>query len=173
MKQLIIIAAVAFTATCANAQAIVVGPEVVSPAGGYFELASEGLSFSTTVGELIIDTKGAGGIILTQGFQQPEMPSDPTLIQNTQANGVDITVFPNPFNDQFQAVIKLEKNESLVFSLTDLSGKLVTFEKMMPQNGGQAVYTFNTGSLAAGLYNLTVRSESGSFTKTMKLSKVN
>lgn len=173
MKKLVILAAVAFTATYANAQEVILGQEVVSPAGGYFQLASEDITISSTVGELIIDTKGMGEIILTQGFQQPTMPEDVTLIQNTSATGVDITVFPNPFVDQFQAVVKLDKNEKLVFTLTDASGRLVTFEKAMPQSGGQAVYTFNTNGVAAGMYNLTVRSESGSFVKTMKLSKAN
>lgn len=173
MKKLVILAAVAFTATYANAQEVQLSNEVVSPAGGYFTMASEDITFSTTVGEMIINTIGNGGIILTQGFQQPELPTDPTLVTNTSANGVDITVFPNPFNSQFQAVIKLDKTETLVFTLTDISGRLVNFEKMMPQTGGQAVYTFNTGNLAAGLYNMTVRSESGSFAKTVKLTKTN
>jgi len=173
MKKLIILAAASFTAVYANAQQVVLSSEVISPAGGYYELTNNDITISTTVGELIITTEGSGDIILTQGFQQPEMPNDPTLIQNVEANGVSMSVYPNPFTDEFTAVVVLEKNDKLTFLLTDATGRIVSFEKVMPQAAGQAVYTFNTNGLATGMYSLTLRNESGSFTKTMKLSKVN
>ncbi len=173
MKKLIILAATAFTAVYANAQQVVLSSEVISPAGGYYELTNNDLTISTTVGELIITTAGSGEIMLTQGFQQPEIPNDPTLVQNAEANGISMSVYPNPFIDEFTAVVVLEKNDKLTFSLTDAAGRVVRFEKVMPQAAGQAVYTFSAAGLATGMYNLTLRNETGSFTKTMKLSKVN
>lgn len=175
MKKLFTVAVLAFAANQANAQQnVMVTADVVTPAGAYMEAPSGDISLSTTVGELIINTLNpGGGIILTQGFQQPELPNDPTSIQTVNAQGIDMQVYPNPFVGEFYTVVTLDKADKLTFAITDLSGKTVTFEKAVSQGAGKAVYTFDTSTLAQGLYHLSVRNESGSFAKTLKVSKIN
>jgi hypothetical protein len=173
MKKLLTFAVLAIAATQAYAQPAMISNQVVAPAGAYFELPGSDFTLSTTVGDIVIKTVGAGGIILTQGFQQPNLPSDPTKVNTVNAEGIDMLVFPNPFSNQFYAVVNLAKNEKLSFSITDLQGKTVNFEQAVMQGAGKMTYTFNTDNLAQGLYHLTVRNESGSFTKTLKVSKIN
>ena len=174
MKKLFTLTVLAIAATQANAQAVAdVSQQGVAPAGAYFSLPGSDISISTTVGDLIVQTKGASGVFLTQGFQQPNLPTDPTLINTVNAQGVDMQVYPNPFTGQFFAVVNLAKNDKLSFAITDLQGKTVTFEQSVTQGAGKMVYTFNTDNLAQGLYHLSVRNESGSFVKTLKISKIN
>lgn len=175
MKKLFTVAVLAFAANQVNAQQnVMVTAEVVAPSGAYMESPNGDISLSTTVGELVISTVNPGvGIILTQGFQQPEMPNDPTAIQTVNVQGIDMQVYPNPFVGEFYTVVTLDKADKLTFAITDLSGKTVTFEKAVSQGAGKAVYTFDTSNLAQGLYHLSVRNESGSFVKTLKVSKVN
>jgi hypothetical protein len=58
-----IIIAFAFLSFQAKAQ------QVIASAGGYYE--GENISLSWTLGEPVTETFSAGGVILTQGFQQP------------------------------------------------------------------------------------------------------
>ncbi len=59
----LLIIAFAFLSFQAKAQ------QVIASAGGYYE--SENISLSWTLGEPVIETFSGGGLILTQGFQQP------------------------------------------------------------------------------------------------------
>lgn len=174
MKKLFTLAVLAIAATQANAQLVAdVSQHVVAPTGGYFEVPGSDVTLSVTVGELVIKTASNSGVILTQGFQQPDLPADPTLINTVNAQGIDMQVYPNPFSGQFFAVVNLAKNDKLSFAITDLQGKTVNFEQAVTQGAGKMVYTFNTDNLAQGIYHLSVRNESGSFVKTLKVSKIN
>lgn len=63
---LILLIAVVFTITL-TAQSV--SPEVVASAGDYYEGTNASLSW--TLGEIVTETYTAGGVTLTQGFQQP------------------------------------------------------------------------------------------------------
>ncbi len=56
-----------------NMQSQSISPEVVAGSGDFFE--GSGISISWTLGEPVVETFNNGGIILTQGFQQPSMLS--------------------------------------------------------------------------------------------------
>lgn len=172
MKKLLAIATFAFAANFANAQQIALAPEVISPAGDYYENQTFGITLSSTIGQMLFETEESNQIILTQGFQQPMLPNDPTDVQTISTMGIDMQVYPNPFNSEFYTVINLDKNEKLNFTITDITGKTVNFNEQVSHPMGKATYTFNTSGLAQGLYHLTVRSESGNFAKTVKISKI-
>lgn len=173
MKKLFAVATLALAASQLSAQQLAQHTnEVVSPGGIYYESPSNDITLSATVGELIMTTVDGGGIILTQGFQQPNLPGDVTSIETYTAQGIDMQAYPNPFTTEFFAVINLDKTDKLVFTLTDITGKTLNFSQQVSHPQGKAVYTFNTTTLAQGLYHLTVRNESGSITKTLKISKI-
>jgi len=66
MKNILLtILAVAFVACLFQAKA----QQVIATSGGYYE--NDNLSLSWTLGEPVIETFNSGGLILTQGFQQP------------------------------------------------------------------------------------------------------
>ncbi|MEZ5197256.1 MAG: hypothetical protein R2764_12900 [Bacteroidales bacterium] len=67
MKKIVsLLVIVAFSTTLA-AQSV--SPEVVASSGDYYEGTNGSLSW--TLGEIATETYSAGGVILTQGFQQP------------------------------------------------------------------------------------------------------
>ncbi|NOX47177.1 MAG: hypothetical protein GXO89_09395 [Chlorobi bacterium] len=67
MKKTITILTVMLISLTISAQSV--SPEVVASAGDYYENGN--LSISWTLGEIATETYSNGGIILTQGFQQP------------------------------------------------------------------------------------------------------
>jgi hypothetical protein len=64
-KSILFLTAIAFAILSINAKA----QQVIASAGGYYE--GENISMSWTLGEPVTETFSAGGVILTQGFQQP------------------------------------------------------------------------------------------------------
>jgi len=68
--------------------------EVIASAGGYN--TAGGISISWTLGETIIPTFSAGGLILTHGFQQQLIV---TTIEENLMELVNVTVYPNPASD--------------------------------------------------------------------------
>ncbi len=67
MKKLITILTVMVISIALTAQSV--SPEVVASAGDYYENGN--VSLSWTLGEISTETYSNGGVILTQGFQQP------------------------------------------------------------------------------------------------------
>src|SRR5690349_5558659 len=65
--------------------------EVVAGSGG--SGAAGGITIDYTIGEGIVETFGAGGILLTQGFHQPEVL--PPLAPGAPAV-MDFMLYPNP-----------------------------------------------------------------------------
>ncbi len=173
MKKLFAIATLALAGSQLSAQQLAQTLQVVSSGGAYYESPGHDITLSGTVGEMIMTTVEGGGIILTQGFQQPNLPGDATSIETYTAQGIDMQAYPNPFTTEFFAVINLDKTDNLIFTLTDITGKAINFNQQVNHPQGKAVYTFNTSTLAQGLYHLTVRNNSGTITKTLKISKVN
>ena len=57
-------------------------PEVIASSGEYFESANNSISF--TLGEIATETYSNGNNILTQGFQQPEINQDNSLVLDLQ-----------------------------------------------------------------------------------------
>lgn len=169
MKKVILSVSAFLLCLASQAQTIDLSQNVIATAGGFAEDAN-GNSLSFTVGEMIIETVEGDGIILTQGFQQPNLPQDPNAINTTTAMGTTASVFPNPFSVEFYTMLDMPVAGNVTFEVTDLNGKLVA-TKNAAQPIGKAYYTFTTNTLAAGMYNLTVRASNG-FTTSVKLNKV-
>ena len=117
--------------------------QVISTSGSSF--ISKNYVVEYTLGELAIDNIG-NGIILTQGFHQGK------LAIQTQIKEIDfkINLFPNPAHTHFKVEFISPKTVDIIF--TDLSGKIITREKLVNQSSK----SYDISNLAQGLYTFTI-----------------
>ena len=95
-------------------------PSVIALAGGY-EKTPSGMSVSWTLGEPITDPLRSGNLLLTQGFQQPDLKvstgfEDPTF-------GYELASFPNPASNEL--IMQTNFQQPIHFRMVDISGKLI------------------------------------------------
>jgi Secretion system C-terminal sorting domain len=95
--------------------------EVIATAGETFE--NDEISISWTLGETIIETFEEGDIILTQGFHQDTY--EITAIPEMQDQSVNISLFPNPANEEFFIKYEGETFDSYEIGIFDLNGRLL------------------------------------------------
>jgi len=120
MKILLASIAVCYFCLGVNAQ------DVISTTGKYAETGSGSLSWS--VGEPIVETVSDGSNTLTQGFHQSKLTV--TTIYDKEIIGIEIKVYPNPTSNYLSVEVNSEKQKELLLSLFDMSGKLISQEKM-------------------------------------------
>ena len=94
--------------------------DVVANGGEYS--SAPGLALSWTVGEAAINTGQAANLIVTEGFQQAD--SDPVGTFEAAFPG-DITIYPNPVEDQLTFEVTTPSPVRMKAELYDLNGKLV------------------------------------------------
>jgi len=95
-------------------------PSVIALAGG-FEKTPSGISVSWTLGEPIVDPLRSGNLILTQGFQQPDLRvstgfEDPSFTSH-------LTTFPNPVSAEL--IMETDYTQSNIYRMVDMTGKLI------------------------------------------------
>lgn len=142
--------------TCAALNAQSIERSVIGAAGGFATSANGSLSW--TAGETAISTLSAGSVILTQGFQQPEIPA--SSIKSVSANN-NITVFPNPSNGIFQVKLNqalLNNVAGLNADVFDGSGKLVAQRTVALD---QTTGSMDLSHLPSGIYNLRITGAEG------------
>lgn len=93
---------------------------VISVAGGY-EKTPSGMSLSWTIGEPIVDPLRSGDLVLTQGFQQPDLKISTAFTD--PGFEAALSVYPNPASDYLQ--LETDYEQPIQFHLVDLSGKLI------------------------------------------------
>lgn len=93
---------------------------VISVAGG-FENTPSGMSLSWTIGEPIVDPLRSGDVVLTQGFQQPDLKLS-TAFTDPGFEAV-LTVYPNPTMGYLQ--METDFKQEIRYRLMDISGKLI------------------------------------------------
>ncbi len=121
---------------------------VIALAGGY-EKTPAGLTVSWTVGEPIVDPLKSGDLLLTQGFQQPDLQvttgfSDPTF-------GHDLKVFPNPTSAQL--ILETDFERALDYRIVDVHGKMIREGELLQSKA------LNISSLPQGIYAIYFTSE--------------
>jgi len=136
--------------------------EVVASSGSE---ATVGYSiFQYTLGEPIIATVGGGNLLLTQGFQQPEVAGP---IKAPEAPFVsDLIVYPNPASDQVNLEFDLMQDGRVVFMLVNNAGQVV-FEKTAQMLAGRLTHTLSLGSYASGLYYVVIRTGYRTYTEKL------
>jgi len=119
-------------------------------AGGSFFVLSANVNFQTTVGEAVSETLQSGSLMLTQGFEQPE------LVVGLPINSVptDVIIYPNPTADQVKIRFNLKYSSYVVFALINNAGQIVhQSEKWFPAGLQEIPFNFKA---APGLYLLSL-----------------
>ena len=68
----------------------------------------------------------------------------------------EISILPNPVSDVATVSLLVQKNASVSFSLTDLSGKKMMLPQTYWSNAGRNSFVLNTASLPSGIYFLKI-----------------
>jgi hypothetical protein len=118
MRKLIFTIGLVLIIFITNAQTV--SPELISSSGDSFSNATYQLDWS--VGECATVTHSAGDYVLTQGFHQGVYVI--SEVENIQTD-LCISVYPNPTTDFISLKIENLNNESIQFTITDLSGKIL------------------------------------------------
>ncbi len=121
-------------------------PELASSAGDSFSNATYQLDWS--VGECITATHSAGDYVITQGFHQNTYVI--TSVEDLRAD-IEMTVYPNPTSDFISLKIESSKVESMQYTITDLSGKVLANGEIL-----STLQTLNFTNYSAGTYLISI-----------------
>lgn len=98
--------------------------------------------------------------------------TDNMSAQDFESNGYKLSQnAPNPSNGATNISYEMPSNGEVVFTVTDLSGKVVSIENVGNRNAGKHTYQLNTENLNAGVYFYTMTSNGNKLTKRMIVSK--
>lgn len=131
------------TVFCVNLSA----QEAVVAAGNIHQ--GEATSISWTLGELAIETLAAGDLILTQGMQQSTLTV--VTVEEHPFMNLHINAYPNPTADFLNISIENEIPADAVYSIYEMSGRLLAREALEFNN---QVISFN--SYKSGVYFLRI-----------------
>lgn len=120
--------------------------ETIAAGGDYFEQPNGSVSF--TMGEGSAETYTAGGNTLTQGFQQSNF--NITAIDEKDANGTIISVYPNPTSEAVNIVFN-SNLRGFIYELYDMNGK-----KTAEQSVSGNTVSLDMMHYAQGVYTLRV-----------------
>jgi len=91
-----------------------------------------------------------------------EAPFEPT---DDIAN---VSVYPNPFKDQINITLDLQKSGDISIELYDINGKLLLIQNQENTNAGEHQFSLNsTTPLASGMYFLRVATENSVITRKL------
>ena len=90
---------------------------------------------------------------------------------NEHARTMELNVFPNPSNGEFQINYTLPTPSSVLVNIYDMSGKLVKAKSMGLQAEGSQILTLNLADLSAGHYSLVMQTAVGKSTAHIVLKK--
>jgi hypothetical protein len=99
---------------------------------------------------------------------------DDFMIRGTLANGIKenktdlgLNVFPNPAADQAQVNYNLSSETSVVISIYDVTGKLISSEAKGNEAAGRHFSSINTAAMAKGFYTVSVQTSFGRSTSKL------
>lgn len=120
--------------------------------------------FQYTIGEPIVATLSVGNLLLTQGFEQPEVAGP---IKAPEAPFVsDLIVYPNPASDKVNLEFDLMQDGRVIFMLVNNAGQVV-FSKTAQMLSGRLTYTLPLSSYASGLYYVVIRTGYRTYTEKL------
>ena len=129
---------------------ITLAPSVVSSGGGYYEGGD--MSISWTIGELAVTTLEGGDLILTQGFQQPNIAA--VGISQVEDMNWGISVYPNPVANEVNVRFSIERSGEYLLEIQDVTGRLFMQQEHHINPGDEL--KLNMGAYISGIYFLKV-----------------
>lgn len=123
-------------------------PSAISSAGGFNSGAAGMLSF--TVAEMaMVETFSSGGVILTQGFQQPEDFS--VSIKDEIQRGEEIIAGPNPTHGIVRIYFVSPHQQKFAMTIYDANGKAL-WNSAIEMTDKNNFLSLDLSSFAAGDY---------------------
>jgi hypothetical protein len=136
--------------------------EVISSGGSHF--SGSGVSLSWTIGEPVIETLTNGSYTLTQGFHQGKLSS--TAVDNTPLPGLNMVVYPNPFNSILNIKVDEGDYANLHYSLFSVDGKVLANKKL-----SNDLTQIDMEKYTSGNYLLRIHKKNGEPLRTFKVVK--
>lgn len=161
----VFILALALCAVSLNGQ-ITLAPSVVSSGGGFYE--GNNMIVSWTVGELAVTTLTGGDMILTQGFQQPEIAG--VGIEPGTDTNLGITVYPNPVGNELYIRFDVVSGGRYRIEVNDVTGRLIA-QTEREINPGEIIQ-LSTSAYTSGVYFLKVISPDHNEARVTPLRKL-
>lgn len=94
-----------------------------------------------------------------------------TGIKNQTSNAAfDLLLYPNPANNELYLKVFTKVNESGILQLYDLSGRQLA-NQSIELNAGENVFHENTSGLKAGIYFVSLKTETGILVKKLLIEK--
>lgn len=122
---------------------------VVASTGSSAQVAATLVQF--TVGEVATLTLQSAGIVLTQGFQQPEIIAS-NFIPNAVGN---MRVYPNPAVGKTKVDFDLLTDGKVVINLVNNAGQIV-HSSSVTSLAGKIEYVIPLNGLASGVYHVVL-----------------
>jgi len=164
MKKILVFCSLLIVWFSAHSQSI--DNDVVATAGTHFDNVC-GVKLSWTLGESVTSMVTDGSWIITQGFHQP-WGQGVVAVEDLKAVQMSLNVYPNPMDNELLVTINNNRDQ-LVFSLYDISGRLIHQKEVIP---GQKTLDLPVQWLAAGSYLLQVNGIDNPFQQTYQLQKM-
>ncbi|WP_257668636.1 T9SS type A sorting domain-containing protein [Parapedobacter tibetensis] len=151
MKRLLFLTLIIFHCSIIVVRAQELVRQVVASTG-YSETVGYTI-FQYTIGEAMVSTLQAGDLLLTQGFQQPEVVLSAPNEDNHFVS--DFMVYPNPASNVANLEFDLLQGGRVVFQLVNNAGQVV-FSTTVNMLAGRITYTIPVSMYASGLYYIVV-----------------
>ena len=129
--------------------------------------SNDGVSISSTVGEVSVETVIEGTVILTQGFQQPEDGGGSTTAIQDYELKVDYKVFPNPTSDVLNIQLDAPEQMEIFIELASVNG--TTVERRIVNGSGILQSQMQVDQLPSGTYLLVMRDIKNNKLKTHQI----
>ena len=119
--------------------------QVVASLGNTYQ--NENISLSMTLGEPVVETFSANGLILSQGFQQSETTVSSTSIEDNVTDKVKI--YPNPAEEVVYLDIADSQNKIKTIELYNLKGEKLKIKRDFEE---QEITKISIEDIPSGIY---------------------
>ncbi|MEJ2902683.1 T9SS type A sorting domain-containing protein [Pedobacter panaciterrae] len=150
-----------FTAV-ANAQQAELQRSVIASAGGSAEINNT--IFQYTIGEVLVTAIENSPLLVTQGFQQPEVNGSTPEPQAPLITG--FIVYPNPANSQTKLEFDLVMDDMVNIQLVNNAGQTVR-NISLKMLAGKANYILPLGGYPSGLYYVVLKASRRTYSEKL------
>jgi hypothetical protein len=149
MKKVLLLSLIFFLCLIKSYGQAAITRSVVASTGGSAQVGNTLIQF--TVGEVATLTLQSAGVMLTQGFQQPE-----TTASNFVPNAVgNMRVYPNPAVGKTKIDFDLLTDGKVIINLVNNAGQIV-HSSSVTSLAGKIEYVMPLNGLASGMYHVVL-----------------
>lgn len=154
MKTLIPICFVLATGTTVSAQQAELQRSVMASNGGSGQINSTILQY--TIGDVMVNTLESSSLLLTQGFQQPEVAGNENDPEINLVNS--FIVYPNPATGSTNVEFDLLRDGKINLQLVNNAGQTVR-NFSVSLLAGKVKYPLSIFGLSSGLYYVVLKAD--------------